>query len=246
MVRFFKEWWKFARFSSVWGGATSMTKALAGSAAVLPPAIASVLFAVQPLPWMAVVGIMLVVWWLALTAGMAWVSAKEPSVVVGPVTLDEGDKMFHMRLHNGPAVTTPAVLIVSVSEPDGLQHLTGSAVIRPRGKVAGGSEEMQPGEEADYALLYVRESQNKHQALAIFAEGGWTPITRDLPIREQKEVTVRFFVNCVAGEERGKSQEFSFTVAPDPNSTVGYKLVTPSGPAAGGWSYPKTGTLRKK
>jgi hypothetical protein len=95
---------------------------------------------------------------------------------------------------------------------------------------------------APYGLLGVWKRPSGNPTLAIYTKEPIGPpapdalyllfISRDAPLEQQGTITLEVVVTCqTAAGERGKVQELKFQVAPDPGSTVGYKIVANEPPA---------------
>jgi hypothetical protein len=173
-----------------------------------------------------------VVCYLSLTAGRAWESASYPAVEVGPLQLDTAMKVFFIHIANGLMPTKRVeIKILPVYDSHRLKHTEKSFQGHWRGEPPIFDGKLSAGEEAEYGLLganYFRDSKNP--TLFIYSRehmqaGAFPTISQDVPLEEQGASRVVVVVNCEAEDgTKGKTQRKIFYVAPDPGSTVGYKV----------------------
>jgi hypothetical protein len=89
-------------------------------------------------------------------------------------------------------------------------------------------------EEVEFGLLGVDRSQRGNPQLFIWSkENIRIPVSRDLPLSQQETVTFEIAILCETEPDKdGKKQHprprrYSFGVGPDPDSEVGYEIVSP-------------------
>jgi hypothetical protein len=250
MGTFFREWGRLlvAPLSHMSGVAT-MTRILSY---VLPPSLFAGLFLTAwvwgTIPWWALPLSVLLVFYLSLTAGMALITARQPSVEIGPVELDEGkNKVFFVRLQNGDIPVTPTVQITRIRDADG-NRIPGvseqSWLAHWRNKPANHSQELSPGEEAEFGLLGASTTEQGNPVLFIWTtEHAHLPLSENVPLQAQRSFVIKVVVNYTDRTSTIGRRDFTFTVAPAPGSVASYRVEPEGGSSVRGWSY---GTRRAR
>ena len=101
MPSFRKEWGQLLVNPLSWvGGMTTVVRILGSGIAVSCATAVAGLFG--NVPWWVVPLVAFAVFYLSLTAGMAWERARGPSVKVSPLLWDEGAKVFYVLADRGP------------------------------------------------------------------------------------------------------------------------------------------------
>ncbi len=215
--------------------------------ATVTVALSSLAIVWWTVPWWVVPLTALVVFYLSLAAGLAWDAAGRPSVTVGAPEIDSGvnravwgaEHVFYVVVTNGAVPAKPAVRIDSVTDPEGPIRTGGSWYCHWRREPVGYEGRLlAEGEPVEIGLLGVTRRESGNPLLFIWSkENARIPVSRDRPIEQQTVITAHVTVTCATEKgERGRPQQLTFAIAPDPGSPVGYAVVAPAatpGPAKG-------------
>jgi hypothetical protein len=197
------------------------------------------------LPWWGFVLILLVVFWASLTAGIAFEQSRGPVIEVGPLEIDVPVRIFHTILRNNASFPVNVVgRIVARDESLGIRHTEHAWQGHLRGRPPEFRRVDPPPDEPDYAWLGVTKFESGNPTLYIFSNDrvlvaaiaqaghGVIPVSRDLPIEQQSTIEVALAIDCeTLPDEKGKVErgirvERTYRIAPDPGSTVGYRILT--------------------
>lgn len=234
MANFRSEWWRLlVKPWQMVGGLAAMLKffgsaAFAGILTAMAGAFGSV-------PWWTLPFVAVASFYLSWTAGMAWERSGKPSVTVGTLTCDERFTVFFVHVENSsPFPIRPSVTITRIADARGNRLGSPPWMCHWRDKPPNFTMELEEGVGAEAGLLGVRHySASNNPALCIFDQAHQLRgVTNDVPLSEQETVVVHMVVNCATPTgERGKPVRRTFTVAPDPGSQAGYRVVTEELPA---------------
>lgn len=175
--------------------------------------------------------------YLAWKAGRAWERTRGPSVKIGSEEIDVGIKVFFVMVNNGSIPAKIRIRIVRVTDSFGTRHIEHPYEGHWRGRPRDFDGDLVEYDEAQYGLLGVGQFPSGNPTLFIYSKDSvgqsdqsqhaGIPISRDLPLKEQGTTTVTFVVTSEAKTgEKGEKIERRFSVIPDPEEAVGYKVGT--------------------
>ena len=231
-------------FFRVWGGLLAVPwnwKGVADVYKLIPPALLLAALSGMAafwgmIPWWILPIAVLVTFYVSLTAGMAWVLSRGLSVSVGPVCLDEPVKLFYTRLEIGPVAAKVTGTVVKVVDSFGTSLIERSWEGHLRGRPPKFDKQLAAHTQADYGWVGVTTFASGNPTLFIYTREhaqnriesghGVITISRDVPLEQQGVTTLDLVMSCETYTgEKGSSVKFSFEIAPDPGSSVGYKIV---------------------
>jgi hypothetical protein len=235
MARFFREWRQLFFAPLPWvGGPAVMVKFLSSAAfAALLAWLASFF---RDVPGWTLPLAAFVVFYASLTAGMAWDRALTPQVEVSPLLLTKGrwgnaSGLFYVLVKNGPVPATVRINVVA-AESSGIRHTERPWDGHWRGRGSDFDGSFAAKDQSQYGLVGVASQPSGNPTLFIWskegeARGVHPPISLDAPLERQGVTRIDIVVNCETKDgQRGRPQEHSFHIGPDPGSPVGYKVVT--------------------
>jgi hypothetical protein len=190
--------------------------------------------------WYVVPATALVVFYLSLTAGMAWERAMTPSAKISSLMLDTRGwtggwgkitGLFYMAIKNGPAPAVITVKIVGIESP-GTKSVERSWTGHWRGLSPEFDGSLTPLAVSEYGLIGITNLRSGNPALFIWSsESASTErfpiVSPDLPLERQGVTRIDVVVTCETQDRDGpkiRAQERSFYIAPDPGSAVRYKV----------------------
>jgi hypothetical protein len=242
MAKFFSEWGRLLLTPLRW------FKGVSGMLKLLPSAaIPAVLFGVAAMwgsaPWWIVPLTIVIVFYLALTAGMAWERANRESVEMGPLQLDARDSVFFAVVKNTCEERVwPEVWVTRVIDMAGNRRHIGSVESPWRHHAPDYSMCLEvEGAEAEVALFLADSRPSGNPSLCVVDKGKRIQeVTSDLPLSSQETIVFSAVAFCKewSGKKRATAK-CTFSIAPDPGSAVGYKIV----PASSRTGWPGRGAV---
>jgi hypothetical protein len=168
---------------------------------------------------------------------MAWERTWIPFVVLSHLKLAIGSwggatGLFYVRLRNGPVPAKIKIKIVEVDSP-GIAVTERTWEGHWRGLPPDFNSHLGPKERSEYGLIGIGvQAVSRHPALFIWSNEGATtgtfpPVSLDAPLDQQGVTRVDIVVTCESDDGyKGRLQEFSYHISPDPGSSVGYRIGT--------------------
>jgi hypothetical protein len=195
-----------------------------------------------PMPWWGSILILIGVWWVSFTAGVAFITSRNASATIGDLQIGPSfppsEGAFFLSIKNGPLPAEITITIPPIRGPRGGDITLSSWTVHWRERTSehpfDGYFKVDQGEQA--GLLGIFRSPNGHPGLVLWGtESGkdrqkW--ISRDVPLAEQDTLTLDVSITMrtdseIKADRPGWTELRTYSIVPnmEPNSSYPYKVI---------------------